>query len=140
MAAIYQWFDTTIYVTTTLYPVEAFDGIDISVTIDSGSMTALPGEGIDVAHDLISGTYTQLRWFYTDGPYTDGLDVTHDLVAGTYTQLRWFYTDGPYNEGIDVTHDLVAGSYDQVLIEADSPDEGLDLSIAIETSSSMTGV
>ena len=141
MAAIYAWFGAAVeYITTTLYPVEAIDSVALNASIKTGSMSLVPGEEFDVGHDIVSGSYIQLRWFYTDGPYIDEFEVSHNVTSGSYIQLRWFYVDGPYDEAFDVSHDLESSSYTLLLIEADSPDESLQLSCVINASCSMTGV
>jgi len=132
MAAIYMWpVDNQIILTTTLYPVEVVESIQLGAVIKDGSMWEIPFDEVATTHDLLSGSYTQLRWWYSDGPYQDDVSTTHDLLSGTYVQLRWWYTDGPYDDEVATTHDLISASHIRGLVIGDTPDEELQLGAAI---------
>ena len=134
MAAIYMWPPkpgTTIVLTTTLYPVEVVDAIVFGVAVNAGSMQAISAEYLGLTNDVTAAAYVQARWFYTDGPYTDYLELTNDVISSTYVQERWFYVDGPYTENLEITNDVIQSTYVRVLVIVDTPDEKLQLSVAI---------
>ena len=57
MAAIYMWFEPPEYtvLTTTLYPIDANDSMDMMVSLLSGSMGLLPESDIDIGHNVEDG-------------------------------------------------------------------------------------
>lgn len=138
MAAIYtpQWV-LDLELTTTLYPVEAIESLELSIAVTESRMSLLPADEVAVTMDVGTATNIQLRWFYSDGPYDDDVAVTFGAEDGSYVQLRWFYTDGPYDDDVAVTFDVGAASNVNKLIEADAGIEELQLSIAIDTNSTM---
>ena len=137
MAAIYSWFpEAQQLLTTTLYPIDTTETMSISISLTSGTMEPIAFEELEYSFDVVAGSYTQIRWFYTDGPYTDEVEYTFDVVAGSYTQIRWFHTDA-YDDEIEYTFDVVAGEYNQVRVYADTPDEELQLSISIDADGTM---
>jgi len=138
MAAIYipPWPLAEIY-TTTLYPVEVVDSLGVSVVFESGAMAILPASEVATGLGLENGSYTQLRWFYTDGPYDSDVATSISLHDGSYTQLRWFYEDGPYDSEVGTSIALISGSLINKMVHADTPDEELQLSAVILTSCSM---
>jgi len=123
--------------TTTLYPVVAVDSLGMNITVNNGAMILIPVSDIDNTFDALNGTLIQLRWFYFDGPYDGDIDNTFDALNGTLIQLRWFYFDGPYDGDIDNTFDALDGTLINKLVEADSPDEKLQLALRIEATSTM---
>jgi hypothetical protein len=135
MAAIYMWrVDEQTLLTTTLYPVEALDGVMMSTSFANGSMTTIPFESATIAAGELIGSYTQTRWFYTKDFGLEEATIAAGELIGTYTQTRWFYT---HDTGIDETTIAagnLTGSYSLTRIFADSPDEGLEFSTAIEPS------
>ena len=138
MAAIYMWpVDDQILLTTTLYPVEVVDSLQISVTMNLGDMFLLPHSEFQSTFGMEDGTYTQLRWFYSDGPYDSDLQSTFGMENGTYTQLRWFYEDGPYDSDLQSTFAMLDGTLINKLVIADTPDESLQLNVVINNTCSM---
>jgi len=136
MAAIFMWrLKAQQVLTTTLYPVDANDGLDLSLALTKGTLAEIPHDELTVTEELISASYIQTRWFLTDA-YEDSLTATEELVSASYTQVRWFFTDS-YEESLTVTEELVDATYIRKLVEADSPDEGLQFSLAIKDTCSM---
>ena len=111
MAAIYTppWPMAEMF-TTTLYPVVAVDSLGMNITVNNGAMILIPVSDIDNTFDALNGTLIQLRWFYFDGPYDGDIDNTFDALDGTLINK---------------------------LVEADSPDEKLQLALRIEATSTM---
>ena len=138
MAAIFMWREgQKIVITTTPYPVEATDSMETSFTFKQGSLDLIPGSELESTHDAQDGYYTQVRWFYEDGPYDSDLTSTHDAQDGVYVQVRWFYYDGPYDSYLQSTHSIHDGTLANKLVVADTPDEKLQLGLAINTNCSM---
>lgn len=139
MAAIYMWrVDEQLLLTTTLYPAEAVESMNIGATIVDGAMPLIPWDALQTYNDdLKSISYTQVRWFYEDGPYDDALETTDDLLSMSYTQVRWFYEDGPYEDGLVVTSDLRSITYTLKGVLADAELEKLYLGARITTDCSM---
>lgn len=134
MAAIYMWRQGEVTViTTTPYPLDATDGMDVTLSFTEGSMVDVPVDEAQT-YDLeaFDGSYTQLRWFYDYGPDTDEAQTTNlEAFEGSYTQLRWFYEYGPDTDEAQTTDiSAVGGEYNLKLVEADSPDEEIDISFA----------
>ena len=141
MAAIYQWFEENqTLLTTTLYPVETVEALQISGEVSGGALIAIPVEDIEGSADIVNMTYIQQRWFYEDGPYDDGIQGDADIVNMTYVQQRWFITDGPYDESIEGSADVVNITNVNKRVEADTPDESLQIGFEIANTSSMTAV
>ena len=114
MAAIYMWpVDDQILLTTTLYPVDAVEKLEISCAPLSGWLAPIPSESLETAHSVIDMSYVQARWYLEDGPYEDELETAHTVLDMTYVRKK---------------------------VEADSPDEGLQLAITIETTCTMDAI
>jgi hypothetical protein len=139
MAAIYMWpIDNQVILTTTLYPVEVVDSLQLSASISTGWMALIPIDYLEHTIGNVVITYVQERWFYSDGPYTDYLEHTIDDLVFTYVQERWFYVDGPYTDYLEHTLDNLEFTYIRKRIEVDTPDELLQLSCSINANCTMT--
>ena len=71
---------------------------------------------------------------------TDEVQGEALLIGGWYAQTRWFYEDGPYDDEVQGEALLTGGYYVSKLVEADSPDEMLQLNCVINDTCSMTGI
>jgi len=137
MAAIFMWRQIEEAVlTTTLYPIEVNDAMAVSITVSASSMDLVPLDNIQATYAMVDGTYTQLRWFLTDGPYDEDIQATYAMIDGTYTQLRAFLTDGPYDEDIQATYAMIDGTLTNKLVEG-YDEEFLLPSLTITTDSTM---
>ena len=125
------------YLTTWIYPVYAFDDMDISLTVSGGLMQELPQSDVWNSFGAEDGTLIQLRWFYADGPYDSFVWNSFGAEDGTLTQLRWFYADGPYDSLVYNTFGVEDGELLNKLVRAESPDELLDMSITINDTCTM---
>ena len=141
MAAIYMWRGLNrLVLTTTLYPVEVADSLELSVSVSGGNMDQIPMDYLSTTHALISATYIQTRWYF-EHDEEDFLATTHDLVSATYIQKRWYYT-ADEEDFLSTTHALIDASYIRRLVKVDTgssgkPYEELQLAIAIHTASRM---
>jgi hypothetical protein len=123
--------------TSWTYPIDAQDSMQMTTAPDSGTLDLLPHSELQSTETLEDGAYTQVRWFFSDGPYDSDLQSTQTLEDGTYVQVRWFFEDGPYDSDLQSTQTLLDGTYESKLIEADSPDEKLQMAIVINATSTM---
>lgn len=132
MAAIYMWpIEYKLLLTTTLYPVEVQESISFSAGTAVSYMKEIQQDYYTQGNFSVqNGSYTQLRWFYYDGPYDDAYTQGNFAVLdGSYTQLRWFLTDGPYDDAYTQGNFSVQdGTLINKLVEADSPDEEIQMS------------
>lgn len=138
MAAIYMWFEEEVQVfTTTLYPVEVIDSLQLSADLYGGSLSLIPAEAHQNSGNLVSMSLPIIL-ISTNGP-----DEQHqnsgDLVSVTLPIIL-LSTDGP-DEAHDNSGDLVSVSMPLKLVIVDTPDEKLQFTCDINPSScSMTPV
>ena len=137
MAAIYMWFKDRIILTTTLYPIEVADSLCFNITATGGVMELLPESEDTVNYTAIDGSYTQVRWFYSDGPYDSDDTLDYTAIDGTYIQTRWFFSDGPYDSDDTVSFTALDGTLINKLVTVDTPDESLQLDCVINNTCSM---
>ena len=137
MAAIYQWHFTGVEIvfTTTLYPLEAADAIDLSITLDSFSMHSIPQDAMDFGLSFVSGTLEQI--LIATGPYDDAMDFNLSFVSGLLEQI--LLTTGPYDDAMDFNLSFISGLLEDKLVRIYAPDEALEMSIVLD-SLSMTPV
>ena len=140
MAAIYMWPPkpgTTIVLTTTLYPVEVVDAIVFGVSINAGFMALLPASDMTFSMGTADGLFVQERWFTSDGPYDSDMAFSMGTDDGLFVQERWFFSDGPYDSDMAFSMGTDDGLFENKLVIADTPDEKLQLSIAIDDTCTM---
>ncbi len=137
MAAIFVWLGSQTILTTTPYPIDVADNIQLAITFSGGFLDLIPESDLQSTQDMQDGTYIQVRWFYEDGPYDSDLQSTQDMQDGTYIQVRWFYEDGPYDSDLQSTQIMLDGTYETKLVIADSPDEKLQMAITINDTCTM---
>ena len=141
MAAIYcpPW---PLEVTTTPYPVEVFDKIELTISFDDGYMGELPHSEATIDFGSTGGSWSQERWFSSDGPYDSDGTIDFDSPGGRWLQVRWFYEDGPYDSNATIGFGAVDGLWKNKLVVADTgstnkPYEELQLNIAISPDCAM---
>ena len=115
MAAIYMWFsdEEIIVLTTTLYPVDAEDYLQLAGSIVSGTMTL---------------------------PYTDhAIDILPaEFVSASYIQKRWYYEYGPDEDHFEIlAAEFVSTSYIRIRVIGEAPPEELQLDFTIKNTSTM---
>ena len=141
MAAIYGYkFGIEVIYTTTLYPLESTDSMEITASVDGGSMELIPYDSLSVDHALISASYTQTRWYFTYFA-EDFLAMDHALISASYIQTRWYFTDA-YEDSLSVDYALIDASYIPKLVMAATgssgkPYEELQLSVTISNTCTM---
>lgn len=140
MAAIWMWRGISQEVwTTTLYPIDTLESLSVSVSPFGGKLEPIAYEAISASSDLISGSYTQKRWFYSDGPYLEYLKAAPSVISGSYVQKRWFYSDF-YEESIEHTMEVISGTYVRLKIIATSPDEKLQMNVVLGNDCTMDAI
>ena len=137
MAAIYMWFNPgeEVTFTTTLYPLEAADALNLSVTLVSWTMQEPTDESMDMSVGFVSGQLNTLLLDY--GPEDEAMDINVGFVSGQLNILLLEY--GPDDEAMDISVGFVSGILNDLLVETYAPDEALEFSIAL-TSFTMTPV
>jgi hypothetical protein len=141
MAAIYMWSgNSEIVLTTTLYPVDVSESVLVSGAVSHGYLIPVASDSLETTASVIDMTYIQTRWFFEDGPYDDSLETTYDVLDMTYIQTRWFFEDGPYDDLFETSYTVLDMTYIRIKVEADTPDEGIQLGIEIMDTCSMEAV
>lgn len=128
------------YLSSSLYPVPQVDAMVFGVEINEGSLDPIPQMDLKHTFEALDGTLEQTRWFYYDGPYFMDLKHTFEALDGTLVQTRWFYYDGPYEMDLKHTFEALDGTLENKLVEADTPDEGLQMTLVINDTCTMDAV
>ena len=141
MAAIYDFeWTLELHFTTTLYPVVVIESVTVSCSAVGGWLALTPSDSMETTHTVLDMTYVQTRWFMEDGPYEDSWETSHTVIDMTYIQTRWFLEDGPYDDSWETTHIVLDMTYIRVKVEADTPDESVQMAIAIMNTCTMSAV
>jgi len=136
MAAIYQWFvGKEVVYTTTLYPLEAGDALDFTVTLEEFSMSALPEDFMEFGVTFLSGLLEDIliEW----GPPDDAVDFGVTFVSGLLETILIDW--GPPDDYGEFGVTFISGLLEDKLVEIYAPDEALNMAIALH-SISMTPV
>jgi len=138
MAAIYMWFEAGIeFLTTTLYPIEMIDELQLNFNITDSSMSPIPQDSLNLSYGMNGVILNQILIAY--GPNLDELDISAGLVSVLLNQILLSY--GPNQDELDISYDLVNVQLVSLLVTADTPDEKLQLDFNISSSGcSMTPV
>jgi hypothetical protein len=85
--AYFQWGSAALTqtLTTTLYPLEAQDALEFSVTLAEGSMAPIPEDNMDHGATFLSGTLEDKLVSYEMEP--EGMDLTIAFTFGEMTVL-----------------------------------------------------
>lgn len=138
MAAIYQWFNSAeITFTTTLYPIEAQDGLSFDFDVDLASFSDTVGDEINYGMAFIDATMEQV--LLTTGPHDDEINYGFALVDVTMEQL--LIETGPHDDQINYGMAFVTAQMEAVLIRGWMPTEGLNFAFDLDTANcSLTSV
>lgn len=109
--------------TTTLYPIEVDDSVQLGADITYGEMSLVQGEDYDQSGALLGITLEQILIDY--GPDDQPYDQSGDLLGITLQQILIDY--GPDNQDYDQSSDLLAISIESKLVIVDTPDERLQV-------------
>lgn len=109
--------------TTTLYPVEVTETVEMGGDIVSGSLTEVPEEEYDTDSDLVSITLDTILLSYPGDE--EQYDTDGELRAITLETILITYPGD--EEEYDTDGDLVSISVIDKLVPADTPDERLEM-------------
>lgn len=138
MAAIYMWFEKDVQIwTTTLYPIELDDNLQLGVTIGECSMTPPPSDEVDTTWSVLDITVDTI--LLTAPPVDDDVDVAWEIQAVEVKTI--LLAAPPIDDDVDVSWVLQDIELINKLVTVDTPDEELKLGISIDPSGcSMTAV
>lgn len=138
MAAIYMWFDNEeMVLTTTLYPVEVEDNLQLNVSLSSGSLEPIPLDEVDVSYSIGSISVDEI--LLTAPPVDDDADVSYALSGIEVKTV--LLSASPVDDDADASYNIVNVEVLSKLVIADTPDEELQLACSIDpTGCSMTPV
>jgi hypothetical protein len=123
--------------TSTLYPLEMEEALDIGIALGDASMSPIPEDSMEFGMTFLSGTLSQV--LLETGPYEDEMQFGVSFLSGTLTQL--LLETGPYDDAMNFGVTFLSGELVFKLIESYAPDEALQLGIALdEAACSMTPV
>lgn len=131
MAAIYMWIDAEVmYLTTTLYPVEVIDALQLGGRLGTNpGMYLIPNEGVDNFEVFLSGELRQL--LKSTPTYFEAIDNVEVFLSGELRQL--LKSTDVFPEALDNTETFLSGYLDLALVTVDSPDEALEFSCRLDT-------
>lgn len=131
-----------VYITlsTTLYPVDYAENLEVGCGPLSGWVAPIPSDEVANTHTVLGMTYVQARWYLEDGPYLDEVENTHTVLGMTYVQTRWYLEDGPYDDEMENTHTVLDMTYTKRKVKADTPDEMLEITGTIRATCTMDAV
>jgi hypothetical protein len=131
MAAIYQWFIQDLEVlTTTLYPVEVIDAVQISADIVTGRMQPILQDSADSTGDFLGANIETLLINFDGGD--DAADTTGDFLSANIEVLLINFDGG--DDAADTTGDFLSANIASKLVTVDTPDEKLQLDCDVNPS------
>lgn len=132
MAAIYQWFynEGVLVLTTTLYPIEYKDELQISCDIVTGEMQEIQSDAHTQSGDLLSIELYPILINY--GPDNEDHKQSGDLTSIAVNQILLIYD--PDNEDHRQSGDLTSITLNLKVVTIDTPDEKLQLDCDITPS------
>jgi hypothetical protein len=120
--------------TSTLYPIEVIEGMDITPSIQDGAMFPIYDDAMDFTFSLVDANLVAI--LQSTGPYDDAMDFNFSLVDANLSSI--LASTGPYDDAMDFNFSLVDATLNDLLIFGFMPDEGLDFVVSL-VSGSMTG-
>jgi hypothetical protein len=127
--AYFQWGSAAqeITYTTTLYPIEVVEGLDVGIALQEIAMREIPNDSLDISYSQIYSLMRDL--LLATGPYDDALDISYSQI---FSQMRDLLLEtGPYDDALDMSYSHIFSLLVPKLVKADMPDEGLDIGIAL---------
>jgi len=124
MAAIYMWVEYNLeLLTTTLYPIELIDGVNMLPTLVGFGMRVIPEDTVNADFSLVSMSLRQLLKTY--GPVEDTINADFALASVTLRQLLKTY--GPVEDTINADFILVDMTLDAILVRTQILPHGVDV-------------
>jgi hypothetical protein len=121
--------------TTTLYPAETLDAMEIGISLVSGRMDPIPIEEYEFTLVALNGNITPI--LLTAPTQDEEYEFTLVALNGSITQI--LLTAPTEEEEYEFTLVALDGNVESKLVEAELPDEAMDIGISL-ISGSMTPV
>jgi hypothetical protein len=121
--------------TTTLYPAEALDGMELGISLVSGLMQPIPNEDLQFGFAALDGDVTEI--LISTGPHDEAIEFDFAALNGNVEDI--LISTGPHDEAVEFNFAALDGNVEDKLVEAVMPDEGMDFGISL-VSGSMTPV
>jgi hypothetical protein len=137
MAAIYQWFPTSeVTYTTTLYPIEAKDGMNFAFDIDIGGLTDVAVDPARYNPDFMGAWKAEV--LFDTSLDEDAQYAAHITGIGKGLSLE---EAGPFDEEGEYAAHFIDAFKEHKLIRGWMPDEGMDFAFDLDTANcSLTNV
>jgi hypothetical protein len=138
MTAIYQWFveeDITTVVTTTLYPAESEDAVELGISLVYGYMVLIPVEDYEFTIETLDGNITPI--LLTVPTEEEEYEFTLETLNGSITAI--LLTIPTPEEEYEFTIETLDGSITSKLVSAVMSDQAMNIGVSL-VSGSMTPV
>jgi hypothetical protein len=113
--------------TTTLYPAEATDAMELAISLIDGLMEPIPEENAVFNFAALDGIITQI--LSSTGPHDENAEFNFAALDGTIETI--LLSTGPHDEAASFNFAALDGTVEEKLVEALMPDEAMDITIAL---------
>ena len=130
MAAIYQWYENGILytiLTTTIYPGELTDGMNLGVSLVSGRMEPPLDDQMDVGIESLGGSITLV--LLISPTLDDAMDVGIQSLDGSITLI--LLISPILDDAMDVGIQSLDGNIISKLVEAVIEENGMDIGVSL---------
>lgn len=132
MAAIYQWFVSYEQVfTTTLYPIEVVDSLEISAELTGGFVQDILQDHLDSVQDINDAEMTQIL---ISESVADTMYSLQDIFDA---EMQTILLDTSVDDSLDSIQSFSDAEMEAILIRALTPDDELQISCEL-TGGSLT--
>lgn len=115
--------------TTTLYPIEASEGIAFDIDLNVGWMQPFEESQAEFTHQFIGVDRYNILINFEEGP--DEIDFTHQFVDVVRQQILINFEEGP--DEAEFTHEFISVVREDLLVTCYSPDHGLLMAIDLDS-------
>jgi hypothetical protein len=123
--------------TTTPYPIEAIESMQLDTVLAEGSMSPVPEDELDLSFSILQAPLNQI--LLSTGPHEDEVDLAFSLVQAPLYQI--LLSTGPHEDALDLSASLLQAPLEDKLVTALAPDEELQLDCVLSDSDcSMTPI
>lgn len=113
--------------TTTPYPIEVIEELQLDMDINFGSMVPIPSDEAEYDADITGAGLDVVLLTY--GPDNDNAEYDADIISAGLDVILLTY--GPDEDEADYDADIVDAGLDTYLVTVDTPDEKLQLDMDI---------
>ena len=119
--------------TTTIYPLEASEALQLSIALsDESYLQPIPEDAVDMDPAFFGATMFDV--LISTGPFDDAVDLNVNIddsfQGATMTQV--LISTGPFDDAVDLDHAFFGAIMEDKLVKVYAPDEALQLSIALD--------